>query len=419
MAQCGVTRLWRIVLLSALLGASVTAATRSSAAANVQSVPWASLSVVRPTLVQPSGWGSPLAAQPGNTTVGWCTPTGVVISSRGGRFTRAGDGAVTTMLARAHLALGHLAGSPAAVAVCEDVALDPRHPSTIYAGFQASKGGTIPPSYGVALVTTNMGRSWRFVPPPTGYTLTDFAGFVERPTGVAMLYEANYFFPPGPGQSVAFVATTSATGGRTWTDVNLSCPSGAPCVIFGPESPQGACGMSQWRQSVLVGSANEYRGTTWRAAGAVASVNPCAGEQLVTTSSGGELLIDRTRQSALLYTRDGTHWNTVSLPRLGGARVGSSAYPYGPVMTITSTGALVAVTGSPFQTAEHLAMLKPQSNTWCATNALLPVATRSDPVVTMQSGKSALVITFVSPIAMDGTKKAAVVVPLATLHCRT
>ena len=410
----------RFVLLITLLGASVTAASPSIAATSVHSVPWAALGVVRPTLVQPSGWGSPIAAQPRNTTMGWCIPTGVAITAVRGRVTRVSDGAVTSMLARAHLALGHVAGSSAAAAVCGDVALDPRHPLTVYVAFQASKGGVIPPSYGVALVTTNLGKSWRFVPPPKGYTLTDFAGFVERPTGVEMLYESNYFFPLKPGQSTAFVAATSSTGGRTWTDVNLACPSGAPCVTFGPESPQGACGMSQWQQSVLVGTANEYRGGMWRAAGTVDAVNPCVGEQLVTTSLGSEFLIDRSRQSALLYTRDGIHWTAVSLPKVGGAPAGNSVPPYGPVMTITSTGALVAVTGSPFQTAEHLAMLKPQSNTWCATNALLPVATRSDPVVTMQSGKSALVITFVSPIATGGgTKKAAVVVPLATLRCRT
>ena len=410
----------RVVLLLTLVGLSLTAATPSIAAPNVHSVPWASLGVVRPTLIQPSGWGSPIAAQPGSATMGWCIPTGVAISSGRGRLTLVTDGAVTRMLERAHLALGHLAGSPAAVAVCEDVALDPRHPLTVYVGFEASRGGTIPPSYGVALVTTNLGKSWRFVPPPKGYTLTDFAGFVERPTGVEMLYETNYFFPLKPGQSATFVAATSSTGGRTWTDVNLACPSGAPCVTFGPESPQGACGMSQWQQSVLVGTANEYRGGMWRPAGTVDAVNPCVGEQLVTTSSGIEFLIDPSRQSGLLYTRDGIHWTAVSLPKIDGARIGNSVPPYGPVMTITSTGALVAVTGSPFQTAEHLAMLKPQSNTWCATNALLPVATRSDPVVTMQSGKSALVFALVSPIATGGgTKKAAVVVPLATLHCHT
>ena len=230
----------RFVLLVTLLGASVTAVSPSMAATSVHTVPWAALGVVRPTLVQPSGWGSPIAAQPRNTTMGWCIPTGVAITAVRGRVTRVSDGAVTSMLARAHLALGHFAGSSAAAAVCGDVALDPRHPLTVYVAFQASKGGVIPPSYGVALVTTNLGKSWRFVPPPKGYTLTDFAGFVERPTGVEMLYESNYFFPLKPGQSAAFVAATSSTGGRTWTDVNLACPSGAPCVTFGAYS-DGCC----------------------------------------------------------------------------------------------------------------------------------------------------------------------------------
>ena len=85
------------------------------------------------------------------------------------------------------------------------------------------------------------------MPPPKRYSRTDFAGFVERPSGVALLYAPNYFFPLKPGQSATFIAATSSTGGRTWTDGQLHCPAGAPCVIFGPEAPQGACGTTDGR----------------------------------------------------------------------------------------------------------------------------------------------------------------------------
>ena len=219
------------------------------------------------------------------------------------------------MLTSARLALSGPPGITRAVARCGDVVLDPLHPKTVYVGFQAARGGLIPPSYDVALVTTNMGRSWRFVPPPKGYSRTDFAGFVERASGVELLYAPIYFFHLKPGQSATFVAATSSTGGRTWTDGHLRCPAGASCVIFGPEAPQGACGMSQWQQSVLVGTTYEYRGTTrWRAAGAVASVNQCSSQQLIDTVSGDEFLVDRSRPDALLYTRDGVHWTVVTLP---------------------------------------------------------------------------------------------------------
>ena len=325
------------------------------------------------------------------------------------------------MLKRAHLALYGLPGSTRPVATCEDIALDPLHPKTVYVGFQSAHGGLIPPSYDVALVTTDMGRSWRFVPPPKGYSRTDFAGFVERPSGVALLYAPNYFFPLKPGQSATFIAATSPTGGRTWTDGQLRCSAGAPCVIFGPEAPQGACGMSQWQQSVLVGATYEYRGTMrWRAAGAVASVNQCGSQQLIDTASGYEFLIDRSRPHALLYTRDGFHWTAVTLPKIDGGPVGGRFAPFGEIMTLAANGALVAVAGSPLAAAEHLELLKPRSTAWCATNAVLPTATRQDPVAAIQSSESALVVKFLTPIVTSGgTKATSLTFPLSTLRCRT
>ncbi len=421
MPQWNVLIFRRLVLVTVLIGVDATGATPSLAATSGHSVPWASMGVVQPSLVQPSGWGSPIAAQPASTTTGWCTTNGVEISTGRGQSTLVSDASVGQKLERSHLALSGLPGSSRATATCEDIALDPRHPRTIYAAFQASEGGSIPPSYGVALVTTNMGSSWRFVPPPKGYTRTDFAGFIERPSGVEMLYSSNYFFPLKPGQSAGLVAATSATGGRSWTDVQLRCPTGAPCVIFGPEAPQGACGMSEWQQSVLVGSTYEYRGTTrWRAAGAVSSVSQCGSQQLVTTASGDVYLVDRSRTRALHFTNDGFHWTAVSLPKIDGAPVGGRFAPFSQLMTLAANGALIAVAGSPLVTAEHLELLKPRSTVWCATSAVLPTTTRQDPVVAMQSSESTLVVAFLAPMPTGrGSNAMAVTFPLATLRCRS
>ncbi len=420
MPQWSVITLRRIVYAVALIGVSVTAATPSVAATRSRAVPWASLGVIRPLLIQPSGWGSPIAAQPRSATFGWCAPAGVEISTGGGRLTLVPDKPVGQMLTNSHLALSRSPGSSRTIATCGDVALDPTHPKTIYADFQAAHGGLIPPSYSVALVTTNMGRSWRFVPPPKGYTLTDFAGFVERPSGVELLYSSNYFFPLKPGQSATFAAATSSTGGRSWTDGQLRCPAGAPCVIFGPEAPQGACGMSQWQQSVLVGTTYADKGTTrWRAAGAVNSVNQCSSQQLIDTTSGDEFLVDRSRPNALLYTHDGVQWTSVSLPKMDGAPVGKRFAPFGEIMTLAANGALVAVSGTPLATAEHLELLKPGSDAWCVTSAVLPTATRQDPVAAIQSSESALVASFFTPISTGGGIKAmAMAFPLSTLRCR-
>jgi hypothetical protein len=301
------------------------------------------------------------------------------------------------------------------------MALDPSHPRTVYAGFEAGHGGSIPPVYNVALVTSNMGRSWRFVPPPRGDSLTDFAGFIERPHGVEMLYSRNYFFALKSGQSATLVAATSSTGGRSWTDVRLGCPAGAPCVIFGPQAPQGACGMSEWQQSVLVGATEEGTATTtWRSAGALTTVSQCGTQQLVATNSGDEFLVDRGRPNALLYTHDGIHWTTVSLPKIEGVPVGGRFASFGQVMTLAANGALIAVAGSPLVTAEHLEILKAGSRAWCATSATLPAATRQDPVTAIQSSESRLVVAFDTPIPTGRGKKAmALTFALPSLRCRS
>lgn len=411
----------RLIFAVTIVGLSAASLTPAIAATAGNPVPWASLGVVRPLLVQPSGWGSPIAAQPKSQTFAWCAQTGVELASSSGRVTLVPDSPVGQILKNTHLALTPAPGSSRAAATCQDVALDPSHPTTVYADFQASLGGDIPPSYAVALVTTNMGKSWKFVPPPKGYSLTDFAGFVERTNGVEMLYSSNYFFPLKPGQSTAFVAATSSTGGRSWTDVPLNCPAGAPCVIFGPEAPQGACGMSQWQQSVLVGALYEYRGTTrWRAAGGVTAVNPCSSEQLVDTTSGDEFLIDRSRPNALLFTRDGVHWTTVTLPKIDGMPVGGRFTFLGNIMTLAANGYLIAVSGSPLVTTEHLEILKPGSNAWCVTSAALPTATRQDPVAALQASESTLVVTFFTPIrSVRGEKTEGITFPLSSLRCRT
>jgi hypothetical protein len=192
-------------------------------------------------------------------------------------------------------------------------------------------------------------------------------------------------------------------------------------MIFGPQAPQGACGMSEWRQSVLVGAPGEGPVTTrWRSAGVIAAVSQCGSQQLVATTSGDEFLVDRSRADPLLYTRNGIRWTTVTLPKIKGLRVGGQFVPFGEMMTLAANGALVAVSGSALQTAEHLEILEPGSRAWCTANSTLPAATRQNPVTAIQSSKSKLMMTFFSPIRTErGSEVMALTIPLATLRCRT
>ncbi|MHB8378609.1 MAG: hypothetical protein ACYDB2_01665 [Acidimicrobiales bacterium] len=179
--------------------------------------------------------------------------------------------------------------------------------------------------------------------------------------------------------------------------------------------------MSEWQQSVLVNASQEGAATTqWREAGAVPSVSQCGSQQLIGTSAGGEILVDRSRKSALLYTRDGIHWTSITLPKINGSPVGGQFSPFGEAMTIVANGTLIAVSGSAFQTAEHLEILAPGSKAWCAANSTLPAATRRNPVAAIQSSESKLVVAFFAPIPTGGGHKAtALTFPLATLRCQT
>ena len=410
----------RIFLSVAVIGLGAAVTTPSNAATVDHSIPWASLGVVQPILTQPAGWGSPIAAQPGSAALGWCSKQGVEISSGSGPPTLVSDNSVGAMLKSSRMGMVGSPGGSKIVVTCDTLALDPSHPKTVYAGFEASVGGSIPPVFNVALVTANMGKSWQFVPPPHGFSMADFAGFVERQDRVQVLYSHNYFSAPKSGHFAFLVSATSSNGGRTWIHQNLDCTGVAPCVIFGPQTPQGACGMSSWQQSVLVGGLEELKGADiWRTAGSVPSVSQCGSQQLVATKSGNEMLIDRSRANPLLYTRDGVHWTTVLLPKILGVSVGGTFAPFGQIMTLAANGDLFAVAGSPFQTGEHFEILEPGSKVWCAASATLPAGTKHDPVTATQSSKSKVVVSFFAPIrTASGKMTSAVTFPLSTLHCR-
>jgi hypothetical protein len=211
------------------MGIAFATATPSIAATHDPSKPWSSLGVIHPLLVQSAGLETAISAQPTSQSFGWCSNNGVEISSGGRSDTLVPDRSVGQMLERSHMGLPTMTKSSPTLVTCDVVALDPHHPRTVYVGFEASQNGTsIPPIYNVALVTSNAGKSWKFVPPPPGDSPTDFSGFIERPSGVELLYSRNIFFPLKSGQSTTLLSVTSSNGGTTWSDGHLSCSADAP-----------------------------------------------------------------------------------------------------------------------------------------------------------------------------------------------
>lgn len=402
-----------IAALALMLAAPGTAS--PAGASHPSTVTWASLGSIRPLVVQPAGWGSPIAAQPTNARAAWCSPTGIEYSSATGLqllpVTQIG-----ALLKARHLSWV----PPASAPICEVVALDPRHHGTIYAGFQATANGEIPPSYEVAVVTTDLGRTWRLIPPPHGYAPDEFSGFVERTTGVDAMYSHGYFFPPKPYTSSVFHVSTSSDGGRTWSSAALTCPTAGPCLTFGPQVPQGACGMSEWQQSILVASASSHGpAVPWQPAGGISTIDQCGSQQLVAARGGIDVLLDGLRSFPLHYTTDGMRWTAVTLPKIEGELVGGGFGTNGQLLTITAGGALVAVTGRPNNAAQSLSLLEPGATSWCTAKATLPAGSRQDPVSAVQSSSTRLVVAFASPVRLVGRSRAsALAIPYSELVCR-
>ena len=79
--------------------------------------------------------------------------------------------------------------------------LDPNFPNSVYAGFSAGEGASIPPLYLAPVYTTNAGATWHTVPLPNRFSLEDFGGFATGGNGVAALFSRDNFsngdFPQG------------------------------------------------------------------------------------------------------------------------------------------------------------------------------------------------------------------------------
>jgi hypothetical protein len=235
------------------------------------------------------------------------------------------------------------------------------------------------------------------------------------------MYSLGYFFPMKPGSSTTLMAASSSDGGTTWSQGTLGCPSASPCLTFGPESPQGACGMSEWQQSLLVGSASGSTSnspTQWSPAGSASTINQCGHQQLIATKSGFELLVDQLRSHALLVTRDGRHWAPITLPRIGGQPVGGGFAGVNQLFAVTASGVLIAVSGAPFSAPQRLEVLLPHSTKWCAAKIALPSHTVTDPVSFIQSSASQLVVWFSTSLTVRGHRTSYISYSLAGLNCR-
>jgi hypothetical protein len=330
------------------------------------SPPWSTLGTI-PYLSSTYSGPSSVDAAPYSTRVGWCEPSGIVVTG-GSAETKISTVGVASALQGS--TLHFFPNSSTTAPPCTAVQLDPSVPNSIYAGFSAGEGSSIPPVYLAPVYTTNAGTTWHTVPLPKGFSLEDFGGFTTEGSEVAALFSRNTFnngdIPEGTSNGYATVEVTS-NGGMTWSSSTLGCPSSGPCMTFGPYE-WGGCNMSQDNQPLLLGppgvtvpSRVKWQNSTW-----VTTVDSCSTQQLVASSSSDLYLVDPSSEYPLLRSTDsGLNWTNWELPPIPGANYGLDSAPQANSLVLAPDGSMFASISTPAGSRQELYRLYPAATSWC------------------------------------------------------
>jgi hypothetical protein len=383
----------------------------SSTGASNPEPTWASLGTLNPAAEQSSQWGSAVYASASSSTYAWCGADGIRVAQSNGSVRTVSETGVEALLSARALDINHTSK-----VVCDVVLLDPLDPHTLYAGFEAGQNYSIPPVATVPMYTTNDGASWHFIPPPTKLTYLDFGGFALRGNIVQAVF-SNEVNITRTSSRLSINAATKGSGG-SWLFGSLACPTVGPCVTFGPLIPQGACGMSNWQQPLLVAvpgslpSAPVWEGTSW-----APGIPACDPGLLFTDQHNYEYLLDFSMREPLVRSIDGGfHWQPIQIPQRDGHKVGGSPI-VADVTAITPSGDLLVVIGPASVTTERLLLLAPRATQWCSVSGVLPSNTRANPIRAMGATASRLVLLQDSPsggLAQAGAERS---VPLTALRC--
>jgi hypothetical protein len=375
-------------------------------------ITWASLGALIPAAEQSSQWGSAVDANASSSTYSWCGADGIRIAQSNGSVKTVPETGVEAMLAARALTVNHTAK-----VVCVLVATDPLDPDTVYAGFEAGQNHSIPPVATVPMYTDNDGATWHFIPPPTKMTYLDFGGFALRKNIVQAVFtdEVEIARPSSRWSIQAEVEGSS----ESWDSASLACPAVGPCVTFGPQIPQGACGMSSWQQALLVAVPGSppgdpvWQGTSW-----ASGIPECDPGLLFTDQHNDEYLLDFAMRNPLVRSDDGGFtWQPVQLPQRDGHKVGGSPIAGFDVATLTPSGDLLVIIGPAYATTERLLLLAPGAAQWCSVSGVLPLDTRTDPVRAVGVTSSRLVMlrdATTGTLAQGGSESS---VSLTALHC--
>jgi hypothetical protein len=327
---------------------------------------WASLATTRPLWIQTSeNLAQPqVFADPANPNrLAYCQPGAIRLTTDGGAtWTTIPTTSADNAKLDADLAIWKTNDAEPA---CAALLLDPIHPKSFYAMFDAvmPQYGA-PPIYKVGLVTTDGGQTWNALTSPDG-SVKQFGGFQMN----GQLVEAIFSKPARSAQPPGMYAEQSIDGGKTWKPESLTCPATGPCVRSGPGVWQ-ITGMGAPRPQWIEYSTDQ--GHTWQVSDSAPSVELGMGglNQLAALSSTKVALISALDDHQFEVSNDGGEtWQPVALPSMIGSKPDFTGYEG---LQILPDGSLLAYQPD----AKTWQLLAPQSSSWCEiSGATMPGTT--------------------------------------------
>jgi hypothetical protein len=363
-----------------------------------QGLGWKDLGAVKPAWVLPSGdiTVQEMRASPTGALT-YCAAGSVKVTTDSGKtWTSIPTAGVEAAAAAIQYPLAEeTPGSPQ----CLTALADPANPASFYATFRTMKKDVgAPPEYFMGFYTQNSGQTWQALPVPTETTAERFGNFAYGPQDVEALFGGESPTPTNPGP---VFGELTRDGGKTWTPGTMACPSGGPCLRWGP-SPSSISGMGSPAQQFVMISGNG--GQTWTFPGPAVELRAQGPNLLAGFGSSGALLVSGSSDFPVQVTRDaGANWEPVTLPALPGSAGGN---PY-PGLQILPDGSLLAIPdGGAWQ------RLAPGAAQWCAlAKAGLP----TQPVTLTASGSQVWWLT--QPDTGSGQSPAPQSAPLSALAC--
>ena len=242
---------------------------------------------------------------------------------------------------------------------CAALLLDPVHPKSFYAMFDAvmPQYGA-PPIFKVGYVTTDGGQTWSALTGPDG-SVKQFGGFQMN----GQLAEAIFSKLTQSAQPPDMYVEQSIDGGKTWKPATFTCPATGPCVRFGPGVWQ-ITGMGAPRLQWIEFSTDQ--GQTWQVSESTSSVELGMGglNQLAALSPTSVALISALNAQQFEISSDGGKtWQPITLPSMLGSMPDFTSYEG---LQILPNGSLLAYQPD----AKTWQLLEPQSPEWCEISSV-------------------------------------------------